>query len=139
MSNDYVGHILYLIKHKLLVFKYRKSFPFPLVNAIVHDWDKLLPLELFAYARYHIGKRRDKITMLFYPYARMMHTEILNKHHWERWCGEEIPQPHLNEMIVDWYAAAAMQHGNVCEWWENNRHGITFGNKTKKYIDDILI
>lgn len=82
-------HISYLkavLRHKWFVFLACFRFGVPLWTAILHDWDKFLPDEWFAYAKtfYKSDGSKQYVESVDFAYAWMLH-QHRNKHHWQYW------------------------------------------------------
>ncbi len=108
-------HWLYLksaLRHKWFVFLACLDMGVPIWSAILHDWDKFLPDEFFAYANYFYGKKvevpntkvmkgsefvpfmepPEHIKRAF-DYAWNLHQKR-NKHHWQFWLlRNDDPRP----------------------------------------------
>lgn len=83
-------HVAYLkavLRHKWFVFWACFRFGVPIWSAILHDWDKFLPDEWFAYAKtfYKSDGSNQYVESADFAHAWMMH-QHRNKHHWQYWC-----------------------------------------------------
>lgn len=82
-------HIAYLkavLRHKWFVFLACLQWGVPIWSAILHDWDKFLPDEWFAYARtfYKPDGSKQYAESVDFARAWMQH-QHRNKHHWQWW------------------------------------------------------
>lgn len=75
-----------VLKHKRYVFLACLQFHVPIWSAILHDWDKFLPDEWFAYARtfYKPDGTKQYVENVDFAHAWMLH-QHRNKHHWQYW------------------------------------------------------
>lgn len=82
-------HLAYLkavLRHKWFVFLACFHWGVPIWSAILHDWDKFLPDEWFAYARtfYKPDGSKQYAESVDFARAWMLH-QHRNKHHWQYW------------------------------------------------------
>lgn len=70
----YWRHFKSICRHKWFVFWACLSLGVPIWSALLHDWDKFLPDEFFAYANYFYG-----------PKVEVPNTTTTDKH------GDRIP------------------------------------------------
>ena len=118
-------HLKYLksvLRHKWYVFLACLQFRVPIWSAIIHDWDKFLPDEFFAYADYFYGKKiaRPNTKVMNYKTGQLeplmeqpvnvkdafdrawnLHQKR-NKHHWQFWLlTPDNPRPNFGIMSMD--------------------------------------
>lgn len=83
---QHVAYFKAVMRHKWFVFLACFRFGVPIWSAILHDWDKFLPDEWFAYARtfYKPNGEKQYIESVDFARAWMLH-QHRNKHHWQWW------------------------------------------------------
>lgn len=95
-------YLKYVLRHKWFVFLAGIELRVPLLVLFLHDWDKFLPDEWFAYARtfYAADGTKQYVPSVDFARAWMLH-QHRNKHHWQWWlwvdmksdnCAERLPQ-----------------------------------------------
>lgn len=154
-------YLKYVMKHKWYVFLACLQLGVPLWIAIFHDWDKFLPDEWFAYARFFYNEdgskrqRRDK-TGYYKPTdtgndaferAWFLHARR-NKHHWQYWAlatdeGLKLypmPDVYVREMLADWRGAGRAQGTpDTLHWYVNNYYKMHLHRETRLKIERYLI
>lgn len=154
----YAAYLRYVVRHKWFVFlAFMRHAPVRgFVQAVLHDWTKLLPCEFFPYAKHFFnpdGTRRDvrnkdgsydpNAQSAAFQKAWIHHQR--SKHHWQAWAsigdnGEikcvEIPTKYISEMIMDWVGAGMAINGeeNPLEWYKANRGKMVMHPKTKEIL-----
>lgn len=131
----YIKYLKYLLRHKRNVFKICVKRGMYL-HAITHDLSKFRPKEFIPYARKFYGAyptRCIQANLIWSKYKGYYKEEVeadfllaweehflKNKHHEEHWIvggiPRQIPEKHIDEMIVDWMAM-----------------GIEFGDTAQEY------
>jgi len=127
-------------------------------QGITHDISKLLPSEFFPYMEHFFGSKigisrgRNK-TGYFKPvdtgdaafdFAWLLHLKR-NKHHWQYWCLPdnggglkilEMPLKYRKEMLADWRGAGRAQGTpDTKKWYDINRHKLSLGTETRRWIE----
>lgn len=155
----HIYFFLFFSKHKWYVMK--ACFSYKLYwRGIVHDLDKLLPDEWFAYVKLtdEKGKVLRDSTGYYVPTAQedyfvkawFLHQKR-NKHHWQWWIlpteNKEIkvlsmPTKMILEMMCDWYGASCVNNkngtggwSNVKKWWFVNKNRMVFHPDTFTQIE----
>lgn len=159
-------HLRYLrsvLRHKWFVFLACIQWGVPFWSAILHDWDKFLPDEWFAYASYFYGTKgkRRKVDGTYeritgddpaFDRAWLLHQKR-NKHHWQFWTLLEdegrircLPMPDRArcEMLADWMGAGRAYVPNwtpdeTRRWYEANKHKMQLHPETREWIEWQLI
>lgn len=162
-------YLLYIAKHKwfVLLAGIRLGYWSLLWRLIIHDWSKLLPCELFPYAEYFYGDKREKEWFDLqskYGVAELapwgacvddhfneawLHHQHWNKHHWQYFVLKEdsggtkyIPMPtkYAKEMVCDWMGAGRAITGKweAKEWYFKNRDNIILHPETRRTVEGIL-
>lgn len=158
-------HWVYLravLRHKWFVFLACFRFGVPIWSAILHDWDKFLPDEWFAYARYFydpVGNkidRRDKTGYYdasqsnapHFDRAWLLHQKR-NKHHWQWWVLPYddgrirlLPMADLarREMLADWFGAGRAYNPDWTpleprKWYEKNKDKMQLHPETRAWVE----
>ena len=159
-------YLSYVLRHKWFVFLECRKLGVPLLNAILHDWDKFLPDEWFPYVNhfYGSGKRGRVASATGYikaddvgdePFDRAVALHCSrNKHHWEYWVkwfdwdepglvGAYVPLPmpdvDRREMLADWYGAGRAQGSTDNRaWYLKNRDRLNLHPETRTWIEQQL-
>lgn len=147
----HIAYLKYVLRHKWFVFLWcmRIGCIGP-VRAILHDWDKFLPDEWFAYVNTFYnpdGSKQYKEGPEF-ALAWRLH-QIRNKHHWQYWLltwdrGETValpmPHTHIYEMVADWQGAGQAITGKADSrgWYEKNKEKMILHPKTRAFVEYLL-
>jgi hypothetical protein len=147
----------YLLRHKWFVFLAGCRLGIPWL-ALLHDNSKLRPDEWVPYARFFYesdgSKRTRRDSTGYYKptdsgnaafdYAWLLHQKR-NKHHWQWWCLPEdagglktleMPDRYRREMLADWIGAGRAQGTpDTARWYRVNRHKMTLGPQTRRWIE----
>lgn len=108
-----------------------------------------LACEYDAYADYFYGEKTPEVEQRF-DKAWLAHIHA-NPHHWQHWILHnddpnigvkvlDMPYVFIVECICDWWSFSWKQ-GNLTEifnWYDQNRSGIIFSEKTRKTVETIL-
>ena len=108
-----------------------------------------LKCEYDAYADYFYGDKTTEVKESF-DRAWLAHIHA-NPHHWQHWILHnddpkigvtvlDMPYVFIVECICDWWSFSWKQ-GNLTEifnWYEKNKDGIMFSDKTRKTVESIL-
>lgn len=149
-NNKYVKYLFYVLKHKYYVFKYGLKFKVPIINLIIHDWDKFLPSMIVSYTNYFYNKENKK-GYLHQPMDNdqfdlswLQHIHY-NKHHWQHWILQndtdglkvlKMPEVDCLEMIADWYGAAeAQDNPYVKGWYLKHYQDIKLHTETRNFVN----
>ena len=153
------GHFRYLsyvLRHKWHVFWTCIRLRVPLHQAVVHDWQKFLPVEWFPYVDRFCGPgaaRRDAGGDRHAPAGEAferawLHHQRLGPHHWQHWVpaaddgarARAMPERYVREMVADWIGAARAQghepdpHG----FYAAKRDRMRLHPDTRRYLEDLL-
>lgn len=82
----HLAYLKYVVRHKWFVFLEGRKMGVPLLNLILHDWTKFLPVEWGSYARAFYqpdGKGWYKPDPAFF--VAWNHHQKHNRHHWQYW------------------------------------------------------
>jgi hypothetical protein len=140
----------YVALHKYYVFVGCRRLGVGMVQSLIHDWSKLLPVEWIPYTNHFYGAapiQRDATG--YYDASKQdeafvyawLHHQHLNKHHWQHWMLKqddgsyrllEMPERYVREMVGDWFGAGMTQSiiekwshkPNPKKWYERNRDKI---------------
>lgn len=151
-----------VLRHKWYVFLACLQFGVPLWSAILHDWDKFLPDEWFAYARTFYnpdGSKRSirdatgyydaaRLTQAHFDHAWLLHQKR-NKHHWQWWIlplddggVKTLPMPDRarREMLADWFGAGRAYNPNWTplepeKWYEANKDKMRLHPETRAWVE----
>jgi hypothetical protein len=88
-------YLRYVLRHKWFVFWECLKLGVPLWIALVHDWDKFLPDEWFAYARtfYKSDGSKQYVESPEFADSWQRH-QARNQHHWQWWLViSDVPLP----------------------------------------------
>ena len=147
----YYAYLLYVLRHKLEVFKAGFEIGVPLHQLVLHDWSKFTPSEFVAYAEsfYEADgtKRKGKPTEAF-SYAWNRHQKI-QPHHWQFWCithdsgklhALRMPDRFVQEMLADWIGAGIVINGRneAREWYEKNKDKMWLHPDTRARVEQLL-
>lgn len=108
-----------------------------------------LKCEYDPYADYFYGEKTPEVEECFNR-AWLEHIHA-NPHHWQHWILHnddpkigvkvlDMPYVFIVECICDWWSFSWKQ-GNLTEifnWYEKNKDGIMFSDKTRKTVESIL-
>lgn len=151
----YITYLWYVVRHRWFVMV--ECFQRGMIwQGLVHDVDKFLPDEFFAYADFFAHKRRDKTG--YYKPTNTGHSEFdrawlrhvhRNRHHWQHWCIPDdsagvkpfdIPLKYIREMVCDWIGAGRAQHSeiNATQWFAVNGHKMQLTDSTRRAIEEEL-
>lgn len=99
----HLQYLKYVLRHKWFVFKAGREIGVPLLILIVHDWDKFLPDEWFAYARtfYKPNGEKQYVESVDFAAAWMKH-QHRNKHHWQYWLTRLGGRPIRETNVLVW-------------------------------------
>jgi hypothetical protein len=149
----YLKYFKYLFWHKWYVFV--ECLKFGLIwQGVIHDWSKVLPDELIAYANYFYGgdKRKDRFytpSQGTYEFnvAWLKH-QHRNPHHWQSWLLKEdsgkefalkMPKKYVYEMICDWRGAGRAQGFNdTLGWYKTNKEKMILHPETRALVEQLL-
>lgn len=155
-NNKYLKYLSYTLKHKYYVLKYGLKFGVPIINLVLHDWDKFLPRMIYSYANYFYGDKKISTENGYFHkpgendvfdlnWLKHIH---LNKHHWQHWIlqndedGKKVLCMPINdtlEMLADWYGAAMAQNNpDVKKWYLKHYHNIILHSKTRNFVNEFL-
>lgn len=106
-----------------------------------HDLSKYEAEEFNAYRQFFFpakGTEKDKTLFL----RGWKHHYANNKHHWEYWLHNGIPEPmdklSIAEMILDWIAMSIHFKTNPNDWYRQNRNKIVLDKRTRESVEKIL-
>ncbi len=125
-------YLLYLIKHKWLVFLECCKMGI-WYRGILHDLSCFLPSEFRLSAKYFVGKpgeayRKEAFSDPAFDLVRLRHHRR-NGHHWQHWVlildsGKmrpvEMPEEFVKEMWCDWVVAGRLQGNDTGEWLDDH-------------------
>jgi len=148
----YFKYLKYILNHKYFVLIECCKLGI-LWRGITHDFSKLLPSELCAYAEYFYGKKPksglcEETVKKKFNLAWLYH-QRKNKHHWQYWLLKEddgkefsvgMPNKYLKEMLADWRGAGKAITGkdNTKQWYLKNKDKIILREDDRKWIEDQL-
>lgn len=112
-------------RHKWFVFLACLDMGVPLLSAILHDWDKFMPDEWFAYAKtfYKPDGSKQYVESVDFARAWMKH-QRRNKHHWQYWLRYSANNTYdftrrLNILVWDrGVGQRIVQRGDPQPYWE---------------------
>lgn len=154
----HLQYLSYVLRHKWFVFLACIDLRVPLHQAIIHDWQKFLPIEWFAYVDEFYSPEhaitRDETG--YYHAAGVggafdrawLHHIHLGPHHWQYWIlrqddGEikalQIPDRFVREMIADWRGAGRAQGTpDTVKWYLKNGEKMALHPETRQRIESLL-
>ena len=144
------------LAHKAFVFRAGLRLRVPLWQLLVHDWQKFLPWEAWAYGRHFFGDQSDPD-----GFARAwLHHQNSCPHHWEYWIPRTghgaatgrnmdhlplpMPERFVREMVADWLGAARGYQGSWPEsldrwtFYQRNKHRHRLAPETALLLDQVL-
>lgn len=143
-----------LIKHKIQFYKESRKFKGLFIQAIFHDitkfskdefsgfaWKECAPKQISEELLKIIGLHnicisRERVEEL-YKIAVKHHYEH-NKHHWQYWKGEIMPEKYVKEMICGWIIECKENNIQVKDYYYNNKHTMNLHDETKIFIEKNL-
>jgi hypothetical protein len=158
MIQAYFQFFWYLIRHKWYIFEASLALRVPLSQALVHDWTKLFPPELAAYAEFfyvfgtpaqvHIGPIRYIQGYRHRIMEARNHHQCTNPHHWQYWLVNDpkrgpyataMPERFVREMVADWTAAGrAQRFPDTVAWYRKNKDEIMLHPTTRNLVEHVL-
>jgi hypothetical protein len=161
--NRHWQYLKYVLRHKWFVFVAGLKihpptlfqWPFWIVTLILHDWDKFMPDEWFAYRRryFNDGDYQSQIDTALenadYQMAWHLHQKR-NKHHWQWWITPKddetfrilpMREYYIREMVADWYSMSQIKTGsmkNTPNWYDWNKGKIIVHPITRKTIERLI-
>lgn len=101
----YWVYLLYVLRHKYFVYLEGRALHLPRLRLLLHDWDKFLPFEFTAYARYfyepdgtpcaqHSDKDRYRMLIAWFRHQRR------NRHHWQWYLQVNGVSIHSTNLLV---------------------------------------
>lgn len=122
------AYFKYVMRHKWFVFWACLKLGVPIWVALLHDWDKFLPDEWFAYARtfYKPNGAKQYDESADFARAWMLH-QHRNKHHWQYWLHVDIPSHNASAPLYKtdylvWDRGEAQRvvkrNSGASEWYE---------------------
>jgi hypothetical protein len=117
----YLAYLKALLRHKWFVYLEGRKLGLGIVRLLIHDWDKFMPDEWFAYARtfYSPDGTKQYVEGVDFARAWMKH-QHRNKHHWQYWLNAgETPLPYTNILVWDRGTASIVIGDGVYDWhWQ---------------------
>ena len=115
----------------------------PLGRLIVHDLSKFSRAEWGPYADRFCSGRSGQTDKGDDPEAFQKaweHHWAHNPHHWEYWCGREMPETYVREMVADWMGASRGITGgwNITPWFLDNYPKIELHPLSWGTLADVL-
>lgn len=123
----YLAYLKAVLRHKWFVFLTCFRFDVPIWSAILHDWDKFLPDEWFAYAQtfYKPDGSGQYVESVDFARAWMLH-QHRNKHHWQYW---------LWITITDHNFGMPIREGNYLVWDRGEAQEIVKRGDPQTYLE----
>jgi len=141
----YLAYFWYILKHKWFVFWAGLKLKVPIGQLISHDMSKFSKMEFVSYMENFTipkltGHPPSKAVKKRFANAWNHHLWCgLNKHHWEVWDDNIMPDEFLLEMIADWIGAGrAKGFPDTLAWYTKQRDKIRLHPETKAMVDSIL-
>lgn len=149
----HLKYLWYMVKHKVYVYQEMRKLGLPHWRAIIHDWQKFLPIEWFPYVWSFYGPwehdERPVWVKDAFKRAWLHHQHYGGEHHWQYWIlvnddgpseTIEMPDKFRREMLADWRGASRAITGddNVAGWYEERRDRILLHPITKLWVDEQL-
>lgn len=147
------AYLKYVMRHKYYVFVACIKLGVPIWIALLHDWDKFLPDEWFAYANifYELdGNKKEYDPSVPHPeFAKAwLKHQNRNKHHWQFWLLTwdhggtdylDMPDVFIREMIADWMGAGrALGFPDTAGWYTKNRDKMKLSDSTRDDVERLL-
>jgi hypothetical protein len=162
MMQAHCQYLAYVLRHKWFVFHECRRLRVPLLIALFHDWDKLLPDEWIPYVRRFHGKGKQgrKGTGVGFIHLAGTNEEFddavrvhcrRNKHHWQYWVFADsdehsvritvrpMPDVYRREMLADWRGAGRAQGTpDTLAWYRANARRLSLHDETRQWIESEL-
>lgn len=149
----HIQYFKYVMRHKWYVLLAGLKLGVPIWILILHDWDKFLPDEWFAYRRRFFGNGDyqeqidDALNDPRYQMAWHLHTKR-NKHHWQWWLTPRedgtfrllpMSDVYRREMLADWRGAGrALGFPDTAAWYTKNRDNMQLHDETRQWVENQL-
>ncbi len=147
-------YLKYVMRHKWFVLLAGLKLDVPLWTLLLHDWDKFLPDEWFAYRRRFSedGGYQEQIDKASldprYRMAWHLHQKR-NKHHWQWWLTPRedglfrllpMSDKYRREMLADMRGTGRASTGgdNILEWYQSNKDKMQLHPDTRLWIEEQL-
>lgn len=119
------------------------------LHAFTHDLSKFLPSEFIPYARYFYGNYPPNVLLKDIGYKNIKTKESIkedfnkawehhykhNKHHWNYWIGEEMPEKYIKQMICDWKAMSRKFGDTAQEFYMKNHDKIKLKHSSRVLLE----
>lgn len=150
----------YVARHKWFVLRAGLGLGVSLPQLLLHDWQKLMPVEWFAYVETFYGdkpspRRKDggydpNAVSDAFDRAWLHHQKVGGKHHWQYWVlpkddgtlkALEMPERYVREMVADWRGAGRAIAGpgaSTVDWYAANRQKMTLHPSTRLRVETLL-
>lgn len=156
-------YLRYVLRHKLYVYREGRRLGLGRLQLLVHDWQKLMPVEWFPYVETFYGdksgggpRRKDGG---YDPNAQgeafdraWNHHQKRGPHHWQYWVmpledgGIKVlamPEKYRLEMLADWAGAGRAIKGHGPErvldetraWYQANRSNMELHPDTRAWVE----
>lgn len=163
----HLKYLSYVVRHKWFVFLACLKHGL-ILRGIVHDWNKFLPSEWFAYAEFFYGRGKvlrdkkretgyltpdeiDEIKRINGRFDRawLMH-QHRSSHHWQHHVLREdsgktkvleMPEADTLEMVCDWIGAGRAitgETGTTPDWYSRNCWRMALGSVTRARVEGLL-
>lgn len=143
----YWKYFKYVINHKKNVFIecWKEGL---YIHAFTHDLSKFSPLEFFAYADWFYGEYGVKCLAyddIFKNYCKnerkkrfdraWRHHYKNNKHHWNYWVGNDMPEIYIRQMICDWKGMSRKFGDTVQAFYMKNHNEIILEHSSRVLLE----
>ena len=152
----YKEYFKYILEHKKNVFIecWKEGL---YIHAFTHDLSKFSPKEFKAYAEYFYGEwgvktekqYSDKevytngLSCLSRSYLKCKsdfddaweHHYKNNKHHWNYWIGQDMPEKYIKQMMCDWKGMSRKFGDTAQEFYLKNYKRMNLSWNTRMYIE----
>lgn len=137
-------YLKYIFWHKLCVYQYGRKVGLPVLQLLIHDWQKFMPSEWVPYREFFYGERDHDAFLRAWN-----HHLKYGPHHWQYWVLIKddgttkclpMPDKYRREMVADWRGAGRAITGkeDALKWYTERREGISLHKDTRRWLEKEL-
>lgn len=145
--NKYWQYFKYVMEHKKNVFIecWKEGL---YLHAFTHDLSKFSPKEFIPYANWFYDDLGVKHKDFTGDYDQLTHDYLEeefkkawehhyknNKHHWNYWIGQDMPEAYIRQMICDWKAMSRKFGDTVQEFYMKNHDKIELTHSSRVLLE----
>lgn len=144
---EYWLYFKYIMEHKKNVFLECKKVKGMWWHGITHDLSKFLPSEFIPYTKWFYGvygcKFNGGMKWEFDEFVKCEkefnkaweHHYKNNKHHWNYWIGQDMPEIYIKQMIIDWKAMSRKFGDTPQEFYMKNYDKIELTHNSRCLLE----